>query len=152
MSEKSAVCYKGRESLKVKAGFEVQQTLVSGLTAEISNKESALFRHRVFLEFRVIWTLYLNLNLDIDRRTRVQFSATVFPHSTACIARKGYLLGVDPAWSRRQLVPPPPNVLQSDPDLVPPDLVTPRRFSDRINFPRYRKLTVFDPDLVPSPI
>eukprot|EP00116_Pleurobrachia_bachei_P018735 sb/3478997/ len=39
----------------------------------------------------------------------------------------------------------------SDPDLVPPDLVTPR-FSDRINFPRYRKLTVFDPDLVPTPI
>eukprot|EP00116_Pleurobrachia_bachei_P013197 sb/3473459/ len=28
----------------------------------------------------------------------------------------------------------------------PPDLVTPR-FSDWINFPRYRKLTVFDPDL-----
>eukprot|EP00116_Pleurobrachia_bachei_P017909 sb/3478171/ len=41
--------------------------------------------------------------------------------------------------------------LQSDPDLVPPYLVTPR-FSDRINFPRYRKVTVFDPDLVPSPI
>eukprot|EP00116_Pleurobrachia_bachei_P017492 sb/3477754/ len=38
-------------------------------------------------------------------------------------------------------------VVQSDPDLVIPDLVTPR-FSDRINFPRYRKLTVFDPDLV----
>eukprot|EP00116_Pleurobrachia_bachei_P008109 sb/3468371/ len=32
-----------------------------------------------------------------------------------------------------------------------PDLVTPR-FSDRINFPRYRKVTVFDPDLVPTPI
>eukprot|EP00116_Pleurobrachia_bachei_P009673 sb/3469935/ len=43
------------------------------------------------------------------------------------------------------------NNIQSDPDLVPPDLVTPR-FSDRINFPRYRKLTVFDPDLVPTPI
>eukprot|EP00116_Pleurobrachia_bachei_P016986 sb/3477248/ len=42
-------------------------------------------------------------------------------------------------------------VIQSDPDLVPPDLVTPR-FSDMINFPRYRKLTVFDPDLVPTPI
>eukprot|EP00116_Pleurobrachia_bachei_P011083 sb/3471345/ len=41
--------------------------------------------------------------------------------------------------------------IQSDPDLVTPDLVTPR-FSDRINFPRYRKLTVFDPDLVPTPI
>ena len=27
------------------------------------------------------------------------------------------------------------------------DLVTPR-FSDRINFPRYRKLMAFDPDLV----
>eukprot|EP00116_Pleurobrachia_bachei_P018225 sb/3478487/ len=38
-----------------------------------------------------------------------------------------------------------------NPYLVPPDLVTPR-FSDRINFPRYRKLTVFDPDLVPNPI
>eukprot|EP00116_Pleurobrachia_bachei_P016302 sb/3476564/ len=34
---------------------------------------------------------------------------------------------------------------QSDPDLVTPDLVTPR-FSDMINFPRYRKLTVFHPD------
>eukprot|EP00116_Pleurobrachia_bachei_P009569 sb/3469831/ len=44
-----------------------------------------------------------------------------------------------------------PHILQSDPDLVTPDLVTPR-FSDRINFPRYRKLTVFDPDLVPTPI
>eukprot|EP00116_Pleurobrachia_bachei_P010705 sb/3470967/ len=41
--------------------------------------------------------------------------------------------------------------LQSDPYLVTPDLVTPR-FSDMINFPRYRKFTVFDPDLVPSPI
>eukprot|EP00116_Pleurobrachia_bachei_P002139 sb/3462401/ len=41
--------------------------------------------------------------------------------------------------------------LQSDPDLVTPDLVTPR-FSDRINFPRYRKLTVFYPDLVATPI
>eukprot|EP00116_Pleurobrachia_bachei_P007278 sb/3467540/ len=34
----------------------------------------------------------------------------------------------------------------SDPDLVPPDLVAPR-FSDTINFPRNRKLTLFDPDL-----
>eukprot|EP00116_Pleurobrachia_bachei_P012257 sb/3472519/ len=39
----------------------------------------------------------------------------------------------------------------SDPDLVTSDLVAPR-FSDRINFPRYRKLTVFDPDLVATPI
>ena len=39
------------------------------------------------------------------------------------------------------------NVLQSDPDLVTPDLVTPR-FSDMINFPRYKKLMAFDPDLV----
>eukprot|EP00116_Pleurobrachia_bachei_P006354 sb/3466616/ len=65
----------------------------------------------------------------------------------------------------------PPNRdddIQSDPDLVPPDLVTPRfsdrinfpryrkeltpRFSDTINFPRYRKLAVFDPDLVATPI
>eukprot|EP00116_Pleurobrachia_bachei_P006595 sb/3466857/ len=37
--------------------------------------------------------------------------------------------------------------IQSDPDLVAPDLVAPR-FSERINFNRYRKLTVFDPDLV----
>eukprot|EP00116_Pleurobrachia_bachei_P004720 sb/3464982/ len=41
--------------------------------------------------------------------------------------------------------------IQSDPDLVAPDLVTPR-FSDRINFPRNRKLTVFNPDLVATPI
>eukprot|EP00116_Pleurobrachia_bachei_P002415 sb/3462677/ len=41
--------------------------------------------------------------------------------------------------------------VQSDPDLVTPDLVAPR-FSDRINFPRYKKLTVFDPDLVATPI
>eukprot|EP00116_Pleurobrachia_bachei_P012591 sb/3472853/ len=39
----------------------------------------------------------------------------------------------------------------SDPDLVPSDLMTPR-FSDIINFPRYRKLTLFDLDLVPTPI
>eukprot|EP00116_Pleurobrachia_bachei_P017624 sb/3477886/ len=45
----------------------------------------------------------------------------------------------------------PPRCIQSDPDLVPPDLVTPR-FSDMINFPRYRKLAVFDPDLVATPI
>eukprot|EP00116_Pleurobrachia_bachei_P016987 sb/3477249/ len=43
------------------------------------------------------------------------------------------------------------NVKESDPDLVPPDLVTPR-FSDKMNFPRFKKLTVFDPDLVPTPI
>eukprot|EP00116_Pleurobrachia_bachei_P006897 sb/3467159/ len=41
--------------------------------------------------------------------------------------------------------------IQSDPYLVTPYLVTPR-FSDMINFPRYRKVTVFDPDLVPTPI
>eukprot|EP00116_Pleurobrachia_bachei_P014044 sb/3474306/ len=41
--------------------------------------------------------------------------------------------------------------VQSDPDLVPSYLVTPR-FSDTINFPRYRKLTLFDLDLVPTPI
>eukprot|EP00116_Pleurobrachia_bachei_P012845 sb/3473107/ len=41
--------------------------------------------------------------------------------------------------------------VQSDPDLVTPDLVA-TRFSDRINFPRYRKLTLFDPDLVATPI
>eukprot|EP00116_Pleurobrachia_bachei_P014963 sb/3475225/ len=35
--------------------------------------------------------------------------------------------------------------IQSDLDLVTPDLVTPR-FSDRINFPRYKKLTVMDLD------
>eukprot|EP00116_Pleurobrachia_bachei_P010255 sb/3470517/ len=40
----------------------------------------------------------------------------------------------------------PRQSVQSDPDLVTP------RFSDRINFPRYRKLTVFDPDLEPTPI
>eukprot|EP00116_Pleurobrachia_bachei_P005911 sb/3466173/ len=34
----------------------------------------------------------------------------------------------------------------SDPDLVAP------RFSDRKNFPPYRRLTVFDPDLVATPI
>eukprot|EP00116_Pleurobrachia_bachei_P017176 sb/3477438/ len=39
----------------------------------------------------------------------------------------------------------------SDPNLVHPDLVTPR-FRDRINFPRYRKLTLFDPDLLATPI
>eukprot|EP00116_Pleurobrachia_bachei_P012131 sb/3472393/ len=38
----------------------------------------------------------------------------------------------------------PLDVVQSDPDLVPPDLGTPR-FSDRINFPRYRKLTTCPP-------
>ena len=37
--------------------------------------------------------------------------------------------------------------IQSDPDLVTPDLVTPR-FSDMINFPRNKKLVAFDPDLV----
>eukprot|EP00116_Pleurobrachia_bachei_P011626 sb/3471888/ len=37
-------------------------------------------------------------------------------------------------------------IRSSDPDLVPPDLVAPR-FTGRINFPRYRKLTVFHPDI-----
>ena len=37
--------------------------------------------------------------------------------------------------------------VQSDPDLVTPDIVTPR-FSDMINIPRYKKLMAFDPDLV----
>eukprot|EP00116_Pleurobrachia_bachei_P002964 sb/3463226/ len=40
--------------------------------------------------------------------------------------------------------------IQSDPDLGAPDLGTPR-FRDRILFPRYRKLTLFDPDLVDTP-
>eukprot|EP00116_Pleurobrachia_bachei_P004044 sb/3464306/ len=39
---------------------------------------------------------------------------------------------------------------ESDPDLGTPDLRTPR-FRDRISFPRYRKLTLFDPDLVDTP-
>eukprot|EP00116_Pleurobrachia_bachei_P007808 sb/3468070/ len=59
----------------------------------------------------------------------------------------GHMTGYQPI--RNQYVFP--DSVPSDPYLVTPDLVTPR-FSDRINFPRYRKLTVFDPDVVPTPI
>eukprot|EP00116_Pleurobrachia_bachei_P001523 sb/3461785/ len=40
---------------------------------------------------------------------------------------------------------------QSDPDLPGPDIPEPR-FTGRINFPRYRKLTVFHPDIPGTPI
>eukprot|EP00116_Pleurobrachia_bachei_P009151 sb/3469413/ len=41
--------------------------------------------------------------------------------------------------------------IQSDPDLPGPDIPEPR-FTGRINFPRYRKLTVFHPDISGTPI
>eukprot|EP00116_Pleurobrachia_bachei_P000606 sb/3460868/ len=53
------------------------------LTAEISNfldKESALcrlFRHRVLLEFRLIWALYLKLTLECSTRVRLPFKVRV---------------------------------------------------------------------------
>eukprot|EP00116_Pleurobrachia_bachei_P014234 sb/3474496/ len=37
-------------------------------------------------------------------------------------------------------------VIQSDPDFPGPDLPEPR-FTGRVNFPQYGKMTVFDPDL-----
>eukprot|EP00116_Pleurobrachia_bachei_P013588 sb/3473850/ len=42
-------------------------------------------------------------------------------------------------------------VIQSDPDLPGPDLPEPR-FTGRIKFPRYRKLTVFHHDIPGTPI
>ena len=42
-------------------------------------------------------------------------------------------------------------LIQSDPDLPGLDLPEPR-FTGRINFPRYRKLTVFNPDIPGTPI
>ena len=42
-------------------------------------------------------------------------------------------------------------VLQSDPDIPGPDLPEPR-FTGRIYFPQYRKLTIFDPDIPGTPI
>ena len=45
----------------------------------------------------------------------------------------------NPDESTRAVVALRDKVSQSDPDLVTPDLVTPR-FSDRMNFPRYRKI------------
>eukprot|EP00116_Pleurobrachia_bachei_P008431 sb/3468693/ len=41
--------------------------------------------------------------------------------------------------------------IQSDPDLPGPDIPGPR-FTGRINFPRFRKLTVFHPDIPGTPI
>eukprot|EP00116_Pleurobrachia_bachei_P016344 sb/3476606/ len=41
--------------------------------------------------------------------------------------------------------------IQSDPDLPGPDLPEPR-FNGRIIFPRYRKLTISDPDIPGTPI
>eukprot|EP00116_Pleurobrachia_bachei_P014425 sb/3474687/ len=44
---------------------------------QLSSIESAffrLFRHRVLLEFRLIWTLYLNLNLDIESTVDLECS------------------------------------------------------------------------------
>eukprot|EP00116_Pleurobrachia_bachei_P000564 sb/3460826/ len=38
-----------------------------------------LFRHRVLLEFRLIWTLYLNLNLDIESTVDLECSTRVRP-------------------------------------------------------------------------
>eukprot|EP00116_Pleurobrachia_bachei_P011753 sb/3472015/ len=36
-----------------------------------------LFRHRVLLEFRLIWTLYLNLNLDIESTVDLECSTRI---------------------------------------------------------------------------
>ena len=42
-------------------------------------------------------------------------------------------------------------IIQSDPDLPGPDLPAPL-FTGRINFPRFRKLTLFHPDIPGIPI
>eukprot|EP00116_Pleurobrachia_bachei_P008703 sb/3468965/ len=52
----------------------------------IYNIESAffrLFRHRVLIEFRLIWTLYLNLNLDIESTVDLECSTRVRPPDRA---------------------------------------------------------------------
>ena len=41
--------------------------------------------------------------------------------------------------------------IQSDPDLPNPDLLEPR-FTGRINFPQYRELVGFDPEIPGTPI
>eukprot|EP00116_Pleurobrachia_bachei_P019357 sb/3479619/ len=41
------------------------------------------FRHRVLLEFRLIWTLYLNLNLDIESTVDLECSTRVRPPDRA---------------------------------------------------------------------
>eukprot|EP00116_Pleurobrachia_bachei_P012738 sb/3473000/ len=43
-------------------------------------------------------------------------------------------------------------LIQSDPDLPGPDLPEPRSFTGRVNFPKNRKFTVFDPDIPGTPI
>eukprot|EP00116_Pleurobrachia_bachei_P015202 sb/3475464/ len=87
------------------------------------------------------WSHLIGLN-ELNKAPKEQTSA---PTRSRFIG--GFLIP-----SNHPFPPKPKNSLvQSDPYLVTPDLVTPL-FSARINFPRYRKLTVFDPDLVPTPI
>eukprot|EP00116_Pleurobrachia_bachei_P011477 sb/3471739/ len=58
----------------------------------------------------------------------------------------GHVTGYQPIRDQYFLVTHPSNTHWTHhKDMTP-------RFSDRINFPRYRKLTVFDPELVATPI
>eukprot|EP00116_Pleurobrachia_bachei_P016005 sb/3476267/ len=89
-------------------------------------------------------------NADSYRRISDRSGVSVYKKYPPTLSCRGYwpiCISSPPPWCGGWVT----YQVQSDPDLVTPDLVTPR-FSDRINFPRYRKLTVFDPDLVATPI
>eukprot|EP00116_Pleurobrachia_bachei_P007759 sb/3468021/ len=124
----------------------------------------------IFLHFFYLFNLFETVWVIIIMRSDQDLSGQCSDHSSCalresgqanaltdqdCIGRKleKYLAraGLEPATSALHRHCSTWLLLQSDPYLVTPDLVTPR-FSDRINFPRYRKLTVFDPDLVATPI
>eukprot|EP00116_Pleurobrachia_bachei_P005801 sb/3466063/ len=80
-------------------------------------------------------------------------SEIVVPVISPLMQEKGPLIQKKGPLPKRNVLYPKESqcIVQSDPDLPGPDIPEPR-FTGRINFPRYRKLTVFHPDIPDTPI
>ena len=131
-------------------------------------EEDVLPRSKSLNNSREVWDNVQLFQLNISYRDRIKDSLKESDDAISSVVYKvyqqlvypEYLSNADKLVALEQVTQTqvsnsgrPINYLQvqSDPYLVTPELVKPR-FSEMINFPRSRKLTVFDPEFVATPI